>query len=511
MALQKNSVNGYQNKKGGVVLRFSREINNFIDEYVEVLKEGNAAIFAGAGLSIPSGVVNWKDLLRRPAKKLGLDVDRESDLVSLAQYIYNDSKTKTPLTELINNHFSQIGKITSNHKILAELPIRTFWTTNYDKLIEQALIQSGKNPDVKKRVNDLAIIKNKRDAIVYKMHGDVEVADEAVLIKNDYELYEKNNQLFTIALKGDLISKTFLFIGFSFEDPNLEHILSKIKILLDDHTRTHYYFVRKTSRKDYPDNEEGKEQFQYDKIRQELKCADLERYSIKPLLIEDYEDITAILETINERFNRNNILISGSASEFNDYKVSGIKAEDFIHKLSKQLNKKEFKIATGFGLGVGSAIINGVLEGMEESHTRNVNEHLIMRPFPQYATNGKDIKQLWEEYRQQLISECGIVIIILGNKIVKKPESDEDITIEADGVIREFEIAVSKNAKVIPIGATGYASRSLWKRLMDDFDKYYPDFPNLKEDFIRLGEDDIDYNQLINIVTDIVTKIRGGE
>lgn len=490
---------------------FSREINNFIDEYVSALKEGNAAIFAGAGLSIPSGVVNWKELLRRPASRLGLNVDKESDLVSLAQYIYNDSKTKTPLTELINNHFSQTGRINRNHEVIAELPIRTFWTTNYDKLIEQALMQAGKRPDVKKRVNDLSVIKSKRDAIVYKMHGDVEVADEAVLIKNDYELYEKNNQMFTIALKGDLVSKTFLFIGFSFEDPNLEHILSRIKILLDDHTRTHYYFIKEVAEEDYPNNAEGKEQFQYDKIRQELKCADLERYSIKPLIVKKYEDITSILEIITERYNRNNVLISGSAHVFNDYKVSGLRAEDFIHKISKTLNQKEFKVATGFGLGVGSAVINGVLEGMEESGTRNINEHLIMRPFPQYATNGKDISQLWEEYRQQLISECGIVIFLFGNKLSKKQGSDEETVVDANGVIREFDIAVDKKAKVIPIGVTGYASRKLWEQVINDFDRYYSDFPQLKGKFNKLGEDGIDFDQLINIVAEIVTEIRGGE
>lgn len=493
-------------------MELSREINNFIDEYVIALKEGNAAVFAGAGLSIPSGVVNWKELLRRPASRLGLDVEKESDLVSLAQYIYNDSKTKTPLTELINNHFSQTGRINRNHEIIAELPIRTFWTTNYDKLIEQALIQAGKKPDVKKRVNDLAVIKSKRDAVVYKMHGDVEVADEAILIKNDYELYEKNNQMFTIALKGDLVSKTFLFIGFSFEDPNLEHILSRIKILLDDHTRTHYYFIKEVLEEDYPDNQKGKEQFQYDKIKQELKCVDLERYSIKPLMVKRYEDITTILEVITERFNRNNVLISGSADEFNDYTVSGIRAQDFIHKLSKTLNQKEFKVATGFGLGVGSAVINGVLEGMEELGTRNINEHLIMRPFPQYATNGKDISQLWEKYRQQLLSECGIAIFMFGNKIIKKQDTEEETeVVEANGVIREFDIAVDKKVRVIPIGVTGYASRKLWEQVINDFDRYYPDYPYLKDKFIKLGEDGINFNQLINIVTDIVIEFRGGE
>lgn len=57
--------------------------------------------FAGAGLSVASGYVDWKELLRNPAKKIGLDVDKETDLVALAQYIYNKDGSKQPLAELI--------------------------------------------------------------------------------------------------------------------------------------------------------------------------------------------------------------------------------------------------------------------------------------------------------------------------------------------------------------------------------------------------------------------------
>lgn len=35
----------------------------FIDNYLQALNNGDAAIFAGAGLSVPSGCVNWKQLL----------------------------------------------------------------------------------------------------------------------------------------------------------------------------------------------------------------------------------------------------------------------------------------------------------------------------------------------------------------------------------------------------------------------------------------------------------------
>ena len=35
----------------------------FIKKYVKALREGNAAVFAGAGLSRSSGFVDWKELV----------------------------------------------------------------------------------------------------------------------------------------------------------------------------------------------------------------------------------------------------------------------------------------------------------------------------------------------------------------------------------------------------------------------------------------------------------------
>jgi hypothetical protein len=39
-------------------------VDSFVETYVEALHDQNAAVFAGAGLSISAGMVNWKELLR---------------------------------------------------------------------------------------------------------------------------------------------------------------------------------------------------------------------------------------------------------------------------------------------------------------------------------------------------------------------------------------------------------------------------------------------------------------
>ena len=41
-----------------------RDVARFIDDYFAELDAGNAAIFAGAGLSVPAGFVDWRELMR---------------------------------------------------------------------------------------------------------------------------------------------------------------------------------------------------------------------------------------------------------------------------------------------------------------------------------------------------------------------------------------------------------------------------------------------------------------
>ena len=161
-----------------------------IKKLVEEIENNNLAIFAGAGLSIGSGFVDWKNLLRDLAKDIGLDVDKEYDLISLAQYHTNENGgNRSEINQLILNEFHHKVTATENHKILAKLSIDTYWTTNYDSLIEESLEKSGKVVDIKHNVDQLPISIKGRDAVVYKMHGDARDPTRAVLIKDDYENY----------------------------------------------------------------------------------------------------------------------------------------------------------------------------------------------------------------------------------------------------------------------------------------------------------------------------------
>lgn len=221
----------------------------FLRAYTKELHNQNAAAFIGAGFSMSSGYVNWKELLRGVVTDLGLDPEKEHDLVSVAQYSVNKAGgNKNALTRTIIHNIGVSKKPTKGHEVLASLPISTFWTTNYDELIEKSLEEAKKVPDVKHTIEHLSITWPNRDAVVYKMHGDVKDPTSAVICKDDYERYPFKMGQFASLLKGDLIEKTFLFVGFSFTDPNIDFILSRVRAVLDDNQREHYCIQKKITR-----------------------------------------------------------------------------------------------------------------------------------------------------------------------------------------------------------------------------------------------------------------------
>lgn len=451
------------------------DLKRFATEFAKEIINENAAIFAGAGLSIPSGIVNWKELLRGIASELKLSVDKETDLIALAQYYRNDKCSRGKINDTLVEAFTKESELNQNQKILASLPIDTYWTTNYDDLLEKALDNEGKVVDVKRCVQNLAVNKPQKDVIVYKMHGDISLPHEAVITKDDYESYNDKRQLFTTKLQGDLISKTFLFIGFSFDDPNLEYVLSRIRILLGENKRDHYCFFKRVQQADFIKNDD----YIYECTKQELKIKDLKRYSIQALLIDDYSEITDTLLLIKNKIERRNIFISGAIHEYGEWTCERV--NDLMFNLSRSLAAKNYKIISGFGAGIGSSVINGVLSFVFDGKRRHIDNYLVLRPFPQNIDSKDEKEKMWKAYREEMLSKAGVALFFWGNK------SKNGKLELSEGLEEEFKIAVERKILVIPVGCTGYMAKKLWETVMKDFDRYYPDNREMKAIMQSLG------------------------
>lgn len=474
-----------------------KPVKELIEEFAAALLDHNAAVFAGAGLSVPAGFVNWRELMRGVAQDLSLNVDQEHDLISLAQYHTNERRSRHRLTQVLIDELTKDAKVTENHRILARLPIQTFWTTNYDPLIEKALAEVGKIADVKIMPDNLATTKPRRDAVVYKMHGDHTMPQEAVITKDDYEAYNSKRQLFSTSLQGDLVDKTFLFIGFSFNDPNLSYILSRIRVLLGQNRRDHYCLMRRVQRKDFKKTSA----YDYAKTKQALQISDLKRYGIIGVLVDDYQDYTAVLQAIERRYRGFRVFISGSAATFDPWQENA--ALEFIEKLSTEIIHENFRIVSGFGQTVGSAVINGAILELDRHGSRALDDRLLLRPFPQYATKHEDLKKRWRQYREDIVPRAGMVLFLFGNKL-----DQEGNVVEADGMIEEFEIATTKGLTVIPVGSTGYISRTLFDKVNHDFDRYFGLNSGLKTKFQNLGKKNAESDDLIKNIIALLKAVR---
>lgn len=473
------------------------EKNRLVKELTKELREENLALFIGAGLSSPAGFVSWSELLAPIAEELKLDIDREFDLVSLAQYYINENVgNRGRLNQLLIDEFCRDAEVTDNHRILARLPIHTYWTTNYDKLIEKALSEARKIPDVKYTKKQLVYTKPKRDAVVYKMHGDVDHPAEAVLIKDDYEKYHVDRQPFMDGLRGDLISKTFLFLGFSFTDPNLDYILSRVRVAYSKDQRQHYCILRAVQK----EADENRADFEYRQRKQELFVQDLRRVGIKSLLVGEYSEITELLACVERQYRRNTAFISGAAHDYAPYDEENV--NKFVYDLSQDIVKSGLRIVTGFGLGIGSSVITGALNHIYMAGGTLANEQLVMRPFPQPQPGQEDMSGLWTDYRHDMISHAGIALFLFGNK------AENGNVILSSGMREEFEIAKEKGLFLLPVGSTGYMAKELWQEVHDKFDELHPgvDAP-IRKHFDKLGDDKADLAQLHKDVMAILTML----
>ena len=490
---------------------FSPEIQAFIRCYVDELVNGTAAVFLGAGMSVEAGYVNWKGLLKDVADELGLDVDRETNLVALAQYHVNERNSRSVLNQKILNEFTEHQTLTPSHHTLARLPIQTYWTTNYDRLIEAALEHQNRRPDVKYAVDQLKCSRPGRDAVVYKMHGDVEHPEGAILTKDDYEGYFREHEPFVAALSGDLVQKTLLFLGFSFSDPNIDYVMSRVRVTLRKQPKHHYCIMRSEHRAP----REALQRFEYRQRQQAYLIKDLCRLGIQTLLVDDYRHVPQILAAIEERYRRRTVFISGSASEFRG-NWSHDRAHEFVSGLSAQMIRRKLTIVTGFGIGVGPpnsaamptcsgpAVISGALQAILTNPGKYPHSQLKAHPFPVDATNTQMRKRMFRSYREDMVGQAGIALYLFGNK-----RDARGSVREADGVLEEFACAQAAGVIPIPVGATGDAAQTLWQQVSHEFASFYPHTSKVfAKHFQTLGRPTASNEQLTGAILSMVQELR---
>ena len=244
--------------------------------------------------------------------------------------------------------------------------------------------------------------------------------------------------------------------------------------------------------------------FAYRKRRQELFIGDLKRFNIKAIIVDDYKEITAILMEIESRYKQKTIFISGAAHEFGSWGED--KSQLFVYNLSKKLIEAGYKIVSGFGLGIGSAVISGALEEIYMNPKQSSNSQLLLRPFPQQVLGSASKPELWKRYREDMIAYAGTAIFLYGNKL------EGGKVVLSSGMRQEFDIAKEKGLFILPIGATGFIAEEIWSEIKSSIDHIYEKHKNieeLKKLFIAMGDKTAEPEGLTKMIFAFLEKLNG--
>jgi hypothetical protein len=130
-------------------------------------------------------------------------------------------------------------KPSTSHELLVNISPKIFCTTNYDTLIEGALIETSGNDSFTQYEHTREGLINairSPSAILIKIHGCAKHPTDTILSRSDYFQLRKKHRSFFELVSSLYKINTVLFIGCGIEDPDINLILENNNIETDSAT-----------------------------------------------------------------------------------------------------------------------------------------------------------------------------------------------------------------------------------------------------------------------------------
>lgn len=203
--------------------------NRALDGLVRAIKEDRLVLFVGAGVSANSGYPDWKSLVELMAKKMELGnisfIPNYFQMVPEYMFLQDSSVYYDMLQECFADRENMNNDILD---ALLEWNPAHIITTNYDNLIEYALMKANKQGicrEYEMIACDEHLITAKKEHFYIKMHGDIENFTALVLKESDYLSYSQKHVLIEMVIKSLLVNHVFLFVGYGMQDSTLNTIM----------------------------------------------------------------------------------------------------------------------------------------------------------------------------------------------------------------------------------------------------------------------------------------------
>ncbi|HEY0150961.1 MAG TPA: SIR2 family protein [Longimicrobium sp.] len=204
----------------------------------ELFRRDDTILYVGAGISTWSGLPTWRGLVQELAIYLEEQgqapdlVRREierNDLLQAASFGV-DLLTPQQFAEFIRRvtRWGEAGPHDVHERLLA-IPVRCFVTTNYDRLLEDALQRWRPGQHYRVVTNtQLAetadIVQARATDFVFKPHGDVLDSASIILTREQYRLLHGEKKHVLHSLSTLLISRPVVFVGFGLRDPDFIYV-----------------------------------------------------------------------------------------------------------------------------------------------------------------------------------------------------------------------------------------------------------------------------------------------
>jgi hypothetical protein len=225
------------------------------DDLVRDIAARRSVLFLGAGVSRNAqndkGVhpKEWSAYLAHLASRISnrdqaaevLQCIKDADLLTACELAREYLSPSVFKTEMLQEFVGNAYRHAQIHDDLSSVDSRIVMTTNFDKLYENRANQLQSNTVIVKNYydHDVADVFRRQDRVVIKVHGTIDNPDKTIFTRSQYALARRDYSHFYQLLRGLFITHTFVFLGASMRDPDMQ-------LLLEDHAyrfegaRPHY-------------------------------------------------------------------------------------------------------------------------------------------------------------------------------------------------------------------------------------------------------------------------------
>lgn len=204
--------------------------------------------FLGAGAcagTLPLG----SDIAEDWAKEYDYPFEDRTNLVRVAQFVADHRGPSVPKFKIIDRlngcgrpDFADRNQI---HRVVADLPLPVYVTTNYDDFMREAFRYSQPPRQIRREVckwhmarrrfrpqSDETLSATVENPVVFHLHGTLDEVESMVLTEDDYLDFlmsiSEVHDLIPPRIEHAFVDSTLLFLGYSLEDMNFKVLFRRL-------------------------------------------------------------------------------------------------------------------------------------------------------------------------------------------------------------------------------------------------------------------------------------------